>query len=113
MSTSQNVNARAVVPTVVNLETVPVDSDLEEDLKEIQREAAAEQARIEEAAQARLATAHECIEKKWKVKEEEARKAEEARKVEEEEERKRKEEENRVVREKARTRQLEVRLSTL
>src|SRR5882724_8640274 len=101
MSTSQNVNARTIVPTVINPETVPVDSDLEEDLKEIQCKVAAKQARIKEAAQARLAVACECIEKKRKAKEEEARKAEEARKVEEEEERKRKEEENQVVREKA------------
>jgi len=43
MSTSQNINARTVVPAVVNPESFPVDSDLEVDLKEIQREAVAEQ----------------------------------------------------------------------
>src|SRR5882724_3733496 len=99
---SQNINAGTVAP-VVNPELIPVDSDPEEDLEEIQREAAAEQAPIEEAAQARLAAARECIEKKRKAKEEEARKveeawkAEEARKVEE----MWKEEEDKVVREKA------------
>ena len=84
MSTSQNVNARTIVPTIVNLELVPVDSDLEEDLKEIQCKVAAEQAQIEEATRAKLAAAHECIEKKRQErKAEEVRKAEEAWKVEE------------------------------
>ena len=64
MSTSQNVNARTVVPTVINPEMVPVDSDPEEDLEEIQCEAVAEQARIEEVTRAKLAAAHEHIEKK-------------------------------------------------
>ena len=116
MSLPHNINPATVAPVIVNPESILVDSDLEEDLEEIQCEVVAEQAQIEEAAQARLAVAHECIEKKWKVKEEEARKVveawkaeeeeeqkvEEVRKAEEEEERKRKEEENRVVREKAR-----------
>jgi len=67
---------------------VLVDSDPEEDLEEIQREAAAEQARIEEAMRPKLAAAHERIEKKCRErKAEEARKAKEARKAEEEEER--------------------------
>jgi len=44
MSSSQNVNAGTVVPSVVNPESVLVDLDLEEDLEEIQHEAAAEQA---------------------------------------------------------------------
>src|SRR5882724_6656822 len=112
MSTSQNINARTVAP-VVNLELVPVDSDLEEDLKEIQCKAAAKQAWIEEAMKAKIAAAHEHIEKKRRE-----RKVEEARKAEEEEERKQKEEEARkaeedkVVREKAQKRQLEVHSST-
>ena len=44
---SQNINAGTVAP-IVNPESIPVDSDLEEDLEEIQREAAAEQVWIEE-----------------------------------------------------------------
>src|SRR5882724_9776926 len=87
MPSSQNIDARTVTPTVVNPESVLVDSDPEEDLKEIQREAAAEQAWIEEATRAKLAVAHERIENKgheWKA--EEARKAEEVWKAEEEEE---------------------------
>jgi len=54
------------------------------DLEEIQREAAAEQAQIEEATRAKIAAAHKRIEKKrqeWKA--EEAWKAEEVWKVEE------------------------------
>jgi len=74
---------------------------------------AAKQARIKEAAQARLAVACECIEKKRKAKEEEARKAEEARKVEEEEEAEAERGGEQVVREKAWKRQLEVCLSTV
>ena len=86
MPSSQNIDTRTVTPTVINLETVPVDSDLEEDLEEIQCKVAAKQARIEEATRAKLAVAHEHIEKKhreWKA--EEAQKAKEARKAEEEE----------------------------
>ena len=124
MSSSQNVNMGTVVPAVVNPESVLVDSDPEEDLEEIQREVAAKQVQIKEAAQARLAVACKHIEKKWKAKEEEEQKVEEARKaeeackveevwkVEEEEEQKWKEEEDQVVREKARKRQLEVHSST-
>src|SRR5882724_1338972 len=106
---SQNINARTV-PPIVNPESIPVDSDPEEDLEEIQCEAAAEQAWIEEAAPAKLAAARECIERKRKAKEEEARKAEEeeARKVADV----RKVEEDRVAKEKAseesRKRQLKV-----
>src|SRR5882724_3694650 len=81
---SQNINARTVAP-IVNPESIPVDSDPEEDLEEIQHEVAAEQVQIEEAAQAKLAAACKCIERKWKAKEEEARKAEETQKAEEEE----------------------------
>src|SRR5882724_2469370 len=93
MPSSQNIDARTVTPTVVNLESVLVDSDLEEDLEEIQCEVAAKQARIEEATRAKLAAAHERIEKKcWEWKAEEARKAEEVQKAKEEEERKQKEE---------------------
>ena len=76
MSAFPNANARTVA--VVNLESDLVDSDPEEDLEEIQCEAAAEQARIEEATRAKIAAAHEHIEKKRRE-----RKAEEARKVEE------------------------------
>ena len=36
MSTSQNINAETVAPAVVNLELIPVDSDPEEDLEQIQ-----------------------------------------------------------------------------
>ena len=36
MLSSQNINSGTVAPTVVNLESIPVDSDLEEDLEEIQ-----------------------------------------------------------------------------
>src|SRR5882724_996327 len=83
MSTSQNINTRTVAP-VVNLESVPVDSDPEEDLEEIQCEAAAEQAQIKEVTRAKIAAAHERIEKKHQErKAEEARKAQEAWKVEE------------------------------
>ena len=115
--TSQNINAGTVVPIIINPEVIPVDSDLEEDLEEIQHKAAAEQKRIEDAAQAKLVVAHERIEKKWqerKVKEEEEQKAkeEEAWKVEEEKVQKRKEEEDKVIREKAQKRQLEVSSST-
>src|SRR5882724_11088791 len=102
MPSSQNINGRTVTPTIVNLESVLVDSDPEEDLEEIQHEAAAEQARIEEATRAKLAAAHEHIEKKhreWKA--EEAQKAKEVRKAEEEEVWKRKEEEEWVAKEKA------------
>ena len=125
MSSSQNINARTVIPAVINPESFPVDSDLEGDLKEIQHEAAAEQKWIEEAAQAKLAAAREHIEKKrleQKAREEEERKAkeeemwmaeeEEAWKVEEEEAWKRKEEEDTVIREKTRKMQLEVSLSS-
>src|SRR5882724_7495997 len=93
MPSSQNIDARTVTPTVVNLESVLVDSDPEEDLKEIQCEAAAEQTRIEEVTRAKIAAAHECIEKKCQEQ-----KVEEAEK---EEERKRKEEEEWVAKEKA------------
>ena len=101
MSLPHNINAETFAPVVVNPESIPVDSDPEEDLEEIQREVVAEQRQIEEMAQAKLAAAHECIEKKRKVKEKEARKAEEVRKVEEEEGWKWKEEEDQVAREKA------------
>jgi len=74
---SQNINAGTVTP-IINPEWILVDSDLDSDLEEIQRKAVAEQVWIEEAAQAKLAAACERIEKKWKAKEEEARKAEEA-----------------------------------
>jgi len=57
MSSAQNVNARTVVPIVVNLEAILIDLDLEEDLEEIQHEAVAEQKQIEDAAQAKLAAA--------------------------------------------------------
>ena len=110
---SQNINARIVAP-IVNPELILVDSYPEEDLEEIQCEAAAEQAWIKEAAQAKLAAAHKCIEKQRKAKEEEAWKAEEVRKAEETQkaEETRKVEEDKVVREKARKRQLEVCSST-
>ena len=52
------------MPIIINLEAIPVDSDSEVDLEEIQCEAVAKQKWIEEAAQAKLAAAHECIEKK-------------------------------------------------
>jgi len=39
MPSSQNIDTRTVTPTVVNPETVPVDSNPEEDLEEIQHEA--------------------------------------------------------------------------
>jgi len=84
MSTSQNINMRTVAPTVINTESVPVDSDLEEDLKEIRRKAAAEQAQIEEATRAKIAAAHEHIKRKhqeWEA--EEAQKAEEVLMAEE------------------------------
>ena len=84
MSTSQNINVRTVAPTIVNPELVLVDSNPEEDPEEIQHEAAAKQARIEEVMRAKIAAAHKHIERKgreWKA--EEAQKAEEAWKVEE------------------------------
>jgi len=111
MTSPQNMNAGTVVPIIVNPEVVLVDSDLEDDLEEIQHEAAAEQKRIEEAVQAKLAAAHECIEKKWqerKAKEEEAQKVEEVQKAEVEEEWKWKEEEDKAIQDKARKRELEV-----
>ena len=106
------------MPIVVNPEAIPVDSDSEADLEEIQHEVVTEQKQIEEAAQAKLAAAREHIEKKQKAKEEEAQKAEEVQKAEEtwkaeeEEGQKQKEEEDKLVREKTRKRQLEVSLST-
>ena len=91
---SQNINAGTVAP-IINPESIPVDSDPEEDLEEIQCE----------AAQVKLAAAHEHIKRKQKAKEEEeAQKAEEVWKAEET----RKAEEDKVVREKAQKRQLEV-----
>ena len=113
MSSSYNINTATVVPVIVNLESLLVDSDPEEDLEEIQHEVVAEQARIEEAAQEKIAVAPKRIEKKqqeWKVEEawkaeekwkvEEARKAEEIWKVEETQEVEEtwKEEEDKVVR---------------
>ena len=112
MPSSQNIDTRTVTPTVVNLKTVPVDSDPEEDLEEIQCEVAAEQAQIEEATRAKLAAAHECIEKKrreWKA--EEARKAKEVWKEEEEEEQKWKEEEEWVAKEKEESRRQQLKVS--
>jgi len=98
MTSPQNTNAGTVVPVVINPESIPVDSDLEADLEQIQQEAVAEQRQIEEVTQAKLVVARERIEKKqqeWKAKEEEARK------VEEEEVQKWKEEEDKVIRDKA------------
>src|SRR5882724_2112999 len=114
MSPSQNINAATIAPVAINPESIPMDSDPEQDLKEIQHEVVAKQAQIEKAGQARSAAAQEHIEKKWKVKEEEAQKVEEAWKAEEvwKVEETWKEEEDKVVREKAWKRQLEVRLST-
>ena len=43
MTSPQNVNAGTVVPIIVNLELILVDSDSEEDLEQIQKEVAAEQ----------------------------------------------------------------------
>ena len=43
MTSPQNVNARTVVPIVINLESIPADSDLDVDLEQIQQEAVAEQ----------------------------------------------------------------------
>ena len=89
MTSHQNVNAGTVVPIIINLESIPVDSDSEEALEKIQQEVAAKQKRIEEEAQAKLMVACEHIEKRrqeWKVKEEE--------------EQKQKEEEDKVIREK-------------
>ena len=99
MSSSQKINTRTVAPTVVNPESVLVDSDPEEDLQEKQCEMAAEQAWIKEATKAKIAAAQERIERKRKAKEEEARKAEEeeARKVADA----RKAKEDEVLREKA------------
>src|SRR5882724_6692971 len=99
MSTPQDINAGTIVPIVINPEAIPVDSDLEADLEEIQHEAAAEQKWIEEAAQAKLTAACEHIEKKQqerKAREEEEWKAkeEEMWKAKEEEAWKRKEEED-------------------
>ena len=98
MSSSQNINTGTITPTVINPDSIPVDLDLEEDLEQIQQEAAAEQRLIEEEAQARVAVARECNEKKcqeWKVKEEEEQK------LKEEEEWKQKEEEDKEIRDKA------------
>ena len=98
MSSPWNANTGAVTPIVINLDLIPVDSDLEEDLEQIQQEVAAEQRQIEEIAQAKLVVAHENIKKKqqeWKVKEEEAQK------WKEEEVWKQKEEEDKVIRDKA------------
>src|SRR5882724_10240458 len=95
MTSPQNANARTVVSVIVNPELIPVDSDSEVDLEQIQQEAAAEQRQIKEVTQAKLVVACECIEKKQKAKEEEVRK------TEEEEGRKWKEEEDQVAREKA------------
>ena len=43
MSSAQNINAGTIVPIVINPEAIPVDSDPEEDLEEIQREVVAKQ----------------------------------------------------------------------
>ena len=90
MSSSQNINAGTITPTVINPESILVDSDPEEDLEQIQRKVAAEQRCIKEEAQARVAVAHEHNEKKHQEQ-----------KAKEEEERKRKEEEDKVIRDKA------------
>ena len=90
MTSPQNINTGTVAPIIVNPESILVDSDLEEDLKQIQWEAAAEQRRIEEESQARVAAAHECNEKKHQEQ-----------KAKEEEEEKLKEEEDKVIRDKA------------
>jgi len=90
MSSSKNINTGTITPTVINPDSIPVDLDLEEDLEQIQQEVAAKQRRIEEEAQAKVAAACECNEKKcqeWKAKEEE--------------EQKWKEEEDKAMREKA------------
>src|SRR5882724_4581011 len=68
---SQNINAGTIAP-IINPELIPVDLDPEEDLEEIQHKAAAEQVRIEEAAQAKLAAACKCIKRKRKAEEDEA-----------------------------------------
>ena len=44
MSLPHNIDAATITPVVINMESIPVDSDLEEDLEEIQCEVAAEQA---------------------------------------------------------------------
>ena len=98
MMSPQNITAGTVVPVVINPESIPVDSNSEVDLEQIQQETAAKQRWIKEVTQAKLVAAHEHIEKKWqeqKVKEEEAQKAEE------EEVWKWKEEEDKVIRDKA------------
>jgi len=64
MTSPQNVNARTVVPIIVNPELIPVDLDSDADLEQIQREVAAEQRRIKEVSQAKLVAARECIENK-------------------------------------------------
>ena len=64
MTSPQNANTGTVVSVIINPELILVDSDSEADLEEIQREVAAKQKRIKEAAQPKLAAAHECIEKK-------------------------------------------------
>ena len=51
------------MPVIVNLEAIPVDSDPEEDLEQIQQDAVAKQSCIEEDTQAKLAAARECNEK--------------------------------------------------
>src|SRR5882724_11924178 len=64
MTSPQNINAGTVAPIIINLESIPVDSDSEEALEKIQQEVAAKQKRIEEEAQAKLMVACEHIEKK-------------------------------------------------
>jgi len=90
MTSPQNVNTRTIAPIVINLEVIPVDLDTEEELEQIQWEAAAEQRCIEEEAQARLVAAHEHNEKKCQEQ-----------KAKEEEEQKWKEEEDKAIREKS------------
>jgi len=89
MSSSQNINTGTITPVIVNPESIPVDSDPEEDMEQIQREVAANQRHIEEESQAKVAVACECNEKKCQEQ-----------KVKEEEERKQKEEEDKAMREK-------------
>src|SRR5882724_12302139 len=81
MTSPQNANAGTVVSVIINPELILVDSDSEADLEQMQQEAMAEQRRIEEVTQAKLAVAHERMEKKQKAKEEEAWKAEEVQKA--------------------------------
>jgi len=90
MSSSQNINVRTVAPTIINPESVLVDSIQRRISKRSNAEAAAEQARIRRRRGPDSCGPPSALRRSVRVEGEAARKAEEVWKVEEEEERSRK-----------------------